>query len=93
MFPASNLKLMLSGKSYLNNSMVSIREIGECNSALLCVTDNQNCCSPNSGGEFYYSDNNEVNIRAFGEYFYRIKQTLPLKWSLSSGPSQQLSEG
>ncbi len=66
---------MLSGKSYPNNSMVSIREIEVGNNALLCVTDNQNCCSSNSGGEFYYPENNEVNIRPFGESFYRNRRS------------------
>ncbi len=65
---------MLSGKSYPNNSIVSIREIGVGNNALLCVTDNQNCCK-NSGGEFYYPDKSRVNARAFGESFYRNRHS------------------
>ena len=68
------LKFTLRGETYLNNSVVSRRLIGEGNAALLCVTDNVNCCSASSGGEFYYPNGNKVKVRAAGDSLYRNRR-------------------
>ena len=54
---------MLSGQTYLNNSIVAIIDIGEEDNALLCMTDDPGCCNieNNKGGEFYYPNNSAVS--------------------------------
>ena len=54
--------------------MVPRREIGERDAALLCVTDNINCCSVSSGGEFYYPNGSKVKVRAAGDSLYRNRR-------------------
>ena len=54
-----SLKFMLGGKTYLNNTIVLMSDIGEDNNALLCMTDKSDCCS-NPIGEFYYPNNSAV---------------------------------
>ena len=63
----------LNGKVYLNNSEVSMFEIGEGEQALLCKTDKKDCCGtvPNRFGEFYYPNGVQVPIAGFGDSFYR----------------------
>ena len=56
------VKFILRDQTYLNNSIVAINDIGEGDNALLCVTDNPDCCNikNNKGGEFYYPNNSAV---------------------------------
>ena len=55
---------MLQGRTYLNNSVVAINDIGEGDNALLCMTDKPDCCSPLNGtiaqGEYYFPNNSSV---------------------------------
>ena len=63
-FSESSLKFMLRNQTYLNNSIVAINDIGEGDSALLCVTDKPDCCKPPDGtaqGEFYYPNRSAVS--------------------------------
>ena len=74
-FTELRVKLMLQGQTYLNNSIVAINDIGEGDNALLCVTDNPDCCKPPNGnivqGEFYYPNNILVRNLASGDSLYR----------------------
>lgn len=68
------LRFMLRGRTYLNNTIVLITDIGEDDNALLCVTDKRDCCRTEDGqlvGEFYTPDNNQVGVRSSGNSFYR----------------------
>ena len=64
---------MLGGQSYPNNSIFLMTDIGADGSALLCVTDNVNCCDqvPNRMGEWFYPNKAPVPNLANGENFYR----------------------
>ena len=57
---------MLQGRTYLNNSVVAINDIGEGDNALLCMTDKPGCCKPPYGpqyeGEFYYPNNSAIGF-------------------------------
>ena len=67
------LYFQLSGNVYLNNSAVSLQEVGEGENALICKTDKQDCCGtpPNRFGEFYYPSGDMVPIRNRLDKFYR----------------------
>ena len=66
------LKFTLRGRTYLDGDTVLITEIGEGDdAALLCVTDNTNCCASQTIGEFYYPDGSVVNVRGSGDSLYR----------------------
>ena len=56
-----SVRFMLRGKTYLNNTIVLMSDIGETDNALLCMTDRTDCCS-NPVGEFYYPDNTAVGF-------------------------------
>ena len=51
-FPgAADVRFSLNGTTYQNNSVVTLEDIGEGNDALLCITDQCNCCRPpHTGG-------------------------------------------
>ena len=65
---------MLGDRTYLNNTIVLITDIGEGDNALLCMTDSPDCCKPPNGntrqGEFYYPDNSAVGY-SFTNSLYR----------------------
>ena len=63
----------LKGDIYLNNSVISLHEVGEGENALICKTDKQDCCGtpPNRFGEFYYPSGSVVPIRNRLDKFYR----------------------
>ena len=42
--PIDNVHFTLHGKNYTNGDTVMITDIGEGDDALLCVTDNIECC-------------------------------------------------
>ena len=79
---------MLQGRTYLNNSIVAINDIGEGADALLCMTDNTDCCKPPNGllqGEFYYPNNNLVNNQASGNALYRNRGPQVIRLNRRSG--------
>ena len=57
---------------YMNNSAVSLSEVGEGENALLCKTNKEECCEtrPNQFGEFYYPSDIEVPIAREQQGFY-----------------------
>lgn len=55
------VKFMLRDRTYLNNSVVTINDIGEGdNDALLCVTELEDCCMDPRHGDFYYPNGTRV---------------------------------
>ena len=64
---------VLRGSVYLNNSAIALEEIGEGEDALICRTNNRDCCAtpPNRAGEFYYPKGDTIPIRSRAEDFYR----------------------
>ena len=62
----------LNGKVYLNNSAISVLEIGEGDEALYCKTDKEDCCGTalNRFGEFYYPHGVQVPIARHQWGFY-----------------------
>lgn len=63
----------LNGKIYTNNSVISMMDIGEGESALLCKTDLAVCCGtpPHRFGEFYYPNGVQVPVAKQQHGFYR----------------------
>ena len=63
----------INGKVYLNNSALSLTDIGEGTSALYCRTDMEECCAtePNRFGHFYYPNGVQVPIANRQHGFYR----------------------
>ena len=54
---------MLRGQTFLNNSFVAMNNIGDGETnALLCVTNNPDCCKPPPQGEFYYPNSSAVGF-------------------------------
>ena len=62
----------LGDQTYQNGANCPMSDIGEASNALLCMTDNTNCCNaPHLIGEFYYPDGSRVGVRASGDSLYR----------------------
>lgn len=63
----------LNGNKYVNNSIVSITEVGEGENALLCKTNKRDCCmiTGKRYGEFYYPNGVKVPINKHRHGFYR----------------------
>ena len=61
---------MLRGKTYVDGDIILITDIGEADDALLCVSDNTNCCASQRIGEFYYPDGSAVGY-SFTNSLYR----------------------
>ena len=69
----SGLRFSLRGRTYPNNSIVSLWDVGENEGALLCQTDLTQCCStpPHRHGEFFYPNGERVLTFGGGGDFYR----------------------
>ena len=69
----SGLRFSVGGRTYPNNSVISLWNVGEDDKALFCITDYIQCCSmpPYRQGEFYYPSGERVGILATGDGMYR----------------------
>ena len=68
--------LVLGCQSYHNNSIVTLTDIAKGDRALLCSTDETNCCGgpkdmSNRMGEWYYPSGSVVGRDSDGTRFYR----------------------
>lgn len=68
--------LLLRGRLYSNNSIVNLNDIGYDNEALVCLTNNTNCCYSDNPAErlgHWYLPNSTtpVNFNARSAGFYR----------------------
>ena len=76
----------LGGEMLLNNSAISIADVGEGRRALFCRTDNVTCCrSPNSAGQFYFPNGDQVRTRRFGQGIYRNRRSQHIRLNRESG--------
>ena len=57
-----NVHFILSGRTYTDGDTVLIADIGEGDNALLCMTDNTECCRTGGDGEFFYPDGRAVGF-------------------------------
>ena len=48
---AADVRFSLNGTTYQNNSLVTLEDIGSGDDALLCITEQRNCCQPPYTGE------------------------------------------
>ena len=70
--------IVLGCQSYHNNSIVTLTDIAEGDRALLCFTDETNCCGGSRDmrmGEWYYPNGSVVERDRDGARFYRNRST------------------
>ena len=83
------------GALYGNNSILTITDIGEdVHSALLCITNDVNCCEFNRGvyiGGWYLPNGTFININ--GLSFYQNRGSSVLRLFQRSGATSQLQHG
>ena len=76
-FPdAGDVRFSLNGTTYQNNSLVTLEDIGENDTALLCITDLNACCRPPYTGE---------NGSRIGDWFFPNGTKVPstgAQWNL-----------
>lgn len=73
--------------STCNNTVVLVDDIGEEENALLCITNNADCCSGSiRAGEFYFPNSNSpVLISREGGDFYRNRGTQLIRLNRRNG--------
>ena len=75
----ADVKFSLNGTIYQNNSIVTLEDIGEGDDALLCVTDQRNCCKSshtvmgNTFGNWYFPNGTRVPSSDSKWDFYRSR--------------------
>lgn len=86
-FSVSGLRFSIGNRTYPNNSVVSILDIGENNDALFCKTDNSLCCSvvPYRRGEFYYPSGERVLTLGSGDDIYRNRGNQEIRLNRREG--------
>ena len=95
----SGVKLSLHGVDIANNSYVNVNDIGvEDRDALLCHTDNRNCCTNMIGqqraGEWYFPNGTTVETVGYNNYightsyFFRSRGTQTVLLRRESYPSE-----
>ena len=79
--PTDNVHFRLSGRTYTDGDTLLITDIGEGDIALLCVTDNTECCRTGGRGEFFYPYGTAVGFstsnsiyRNRGEHFIGLNR-------------------
>ena len=67
------MRFSVGGRTYPNNSVISLWSVGEDDKALSCITDYLQCClvRPYRQGEFYYPSGERIGILAAGDGMYR----------------------
>ena len=80
----AGLTIELNGVSYVNNSEISITEVGEGDNAMLCRTDLTNCCDRDQG-EWIYPNNTIVKINNVGYGFYRNRGAMLIRLHKRNG--------
>ena len=73
---AGDVRFVLNGTIYQNNSLVALEDIGEDGNALLCMTDNTACCAraqvPGQGvlGDWFYPNGTTAPNRLRYDPYY-----------------------
>ena len=65
--------MYFGGNQLANYSIVSLEEIGERESALICHTNSPGCCESPRAGEWYFPNGSVVSIEEDMNDFYRNK--------------------
>ena len=83
------------GALYGNNSILTITDIGEdVHSALLCITNNVNCCESNRGvGGWYLPNGTFIDRNDQTLNFYQNRGSSVLRLFQRSGATSQLQHG
>ncbi len=85
--PTDNVHFMLSERTYYDGDTLLITDIGEGDNALLCVTDNTECCRTGGDGEFFYPDDTAVGFSISNSlYRNRGEQVIRLNRRNSATP-------
>jgi hypothetical protein len=65
--------IQLNGQVVEGNGSVNISDIGENDTAILCMTDKEGCCGihPGRAGEWYYPNTSRIGTKGSDEDFYR----------------------
>ena len=78
----------LKGVRYENNSVINIHAIGEGEGALLCKTDNPDCCGCSHVGAFYHPHGARVPAyNSQRQSFYRKRGDQVIRLNRKSGTS------
>ena len=81
----------LGDQTYQNGANCPMSDIGEASNALLCMTDNTNCCNaPHLIGEFYSPDGSRVGVRASGDSLYRNRRQGYIRLNRRNGATSPL---
>ena len=67
----TEVNLVLNGYIYGNNSIVTVDDIAENDSALLCYTNSDGCCESSRKGEWYFPSGTTVGVMNDGGDLYR----------------------
>ena len=92
-FPgAGEIRFSLNGTTYHNNSLVTLEEIGENDTALLCMTDLTACCRPlytgtngTAIGNWFYPNGSRVNNSGIQWDFYRDTEQMVVRMNRRRG--------
>ena len=92
-FPgAGEITFSLNGTKYLNNSLVTLEDIGENDTALLCMTDLTPCCRPpHTGtngtvlGNWFFPNGSRVNNKGVQLDFYRDREQMVVRMNRRRG--------
>ena len=97
LYPLLGVYIHLRGKNYTNNSIISISDIGEEETALQCITDLEGCCGTRGQreGEFYYPNNTRmpIKIRRHSLYRDRTKNMIRLNRNTEVMGNLPIAEG
>ena len=77
-FPGGrNLWFLLRNKTYQNNSLVNLKDIGINDDALLCKTNLNFCCNhPHNLGNWFYPNGTRVLSQSDNWDFYRARSNM-----------------
>ena len=83
----SGLRFSVNDRTYPNNSVISLWNIGENDKALFCITDYTQCCSvlPFRQGEFYYPNGERVGTLGTGDGMYRNRGNQEIRLNRKKG--------
>ena len=88
LFATAGIGLSLNGICIANYGYVDVNDIGEGDdNALLCYTDNTDCCRSYLAGEWYYPSGMKVETdgRSEGAEFYRNRGTRVVRLNYRQG--------
>ena len=73
---AGDVWFSLNGTTYQNNSVITLDDVGEGQSALRCITDQPNCCRPRPDkvlGNWFFPNGTQVVSTGYQWDFHRTR--------------------